>query len=265
MELTETNLIIISLICIFLIGLLSYNVYNYCNVDDNGDELDIWDTLKNSLGLYKSKIKSNIEEKINNVQLNIGSREKEVFNIDDNVFTYEQADTVCKNYGGELATYDQVFDAYRNGANWCNYGWSANQLALYPIQQEFYDKMQKTEKEKGVCGTPGVNGGFFQKDIKFGVNCYGYKPKPDMSKLSVQEITNIIGTPEKKRIDEMVQKREDYDIRPFNNEKWSKYSYKKASYTIIPDTTLDEINQLQLEKELTDVDKDPRKYDEDVL
>jgi hypothetical protein len=268
MELTETNLIIVSLICIFLIGLLSFNVYNSCSVDTNGDELDTWNTIKNSFGLYKSKIVSKVEDKIKNVQLTIplegDAPKKEVFNIDNNIFTYEQAQSVCKSYGAELATYDQVFDAYRNGANWCNYGWSANQTALYPIQKEFYDELQKSEKEKDSCGIPGVNGGFFSKDIKFGVNCYGHKPKPDMTKVSMEETQNIIGSIEKNKIDDILRNSSDFDVRPFNNELWSKYSYKKASYTIIPDATKDEINELKVEEEINEEDKDPLKYD-DVL
>ena len=65
-----------------------------------------------------------------------------------------------KKYDGELATYAQVKKAHEKGANWCNYGWSEGQMALYPIQQEYYDKMIKT-KINDCGGEPGVNGGYF--------------------------------------------------------------------------------------------------------
>ena len=70
-----------------------------------------------------------------------------------------------------------MVEAYKNGANWCNYGWSAEQLALYPIQKGYHNELQKDDRRKYECGVPGLNGGFFQnKDYKFGVNCYGVKP-----------------------------------------------------------------------------------------
>ena len=48
-------------------------------------------------------------------------------------------------------------------------------MALYPIQQEYYEKIKTKEDDCG--GEPGVNGGFPNKDIELGVNCYGIKPK----------------------------------------------------------------------------------------
>jgi archaellum component FlaG (FlaF/FlaG flagellin family) len=48
---------------------------------------------------------------------------KEVFNIADNKYTYSDAEPLCKAFGAELATYDQVKEAWNNGADWCNYGW----------------------------------------------------------------------------------------------------------------------------------------------
>jgi hypothetical protein len=57
---------------------------------------------------------------------------KQVFNIPGNYYNYNNARALCKAYGAELATYDQLEKAYNDGAEWCNYGWSANQLALFP-------------------------------------------------------------------------------------------------------------------------------------
>ena len=111
-------------------------------------------------------------------------KKKEVFNVDNNSFTYNQAKAICKAYDSELATYDQLVNAHRNGANWCNYGWSANNLALYPIQDDFYQSLSDT-KFKNSCGKPGINGGYFKdENLKFGVNCYGYRPEPDEDKIS---------------------------------------------------------------------------------
>ena len=103
---------------------------------------------------------------------------KQVFNVSDNLFDYEQAKSVCEAYGGDLASLDQMIDAYKQGANWCNYGWSKDQMALFPTQKETFNKLESDPKTRGSCGTPGVNGGYFKNaGMKFGVNCYGVKPE----------------------------------------------------------------------------------------
>ena len=39
-------------------------------------------------------------------------------------------------------------------------------------------KLQKRKGHKHDCGRPGINGGYIgNTNIKYGVNCYGYKPK----------------------------------------------------------------------------------------
>jgi hypothetical protein len=103
---------------------------------------------------------------------------KEVFNIATNKYTYTDAEPLCKAFGAELATYDQVKDAWNNGADWCNYGWVKGQSAVYPTQQTTYDKLQAgPEDQRMACGVPGVNGGYFDNpELRFGVNCYGSKP-----------------------------------------------------------------------------------------
>jgi hypothetical protein len=103
---------------------------------------------------------------------------KQVFNVARNVYTFGEAEPLCRAFGAELATYDQVKDAYEAGADWCNYGWVKGQLAVYPTQKSTYDKLQHgPEHERMTCGLPGVNGGYFPNaDQRFGVNCYGSRP-----------------------------------------------------------------------------------------
>ena len=55
---------------------------------------------------------------------------KEVFNISCNKFNYNDAVKVCKVYGAELASFDNLVEAHKNGANWCNYGWSKDKNGL---------------------------------------------------------------------------------------------------------------------------------------
>jgi len=102
----------------------------------------------------------------------------EVFHIDDAQFTYADAPAVCGAYGAELATLEQIIDAYNHGAEWCSYGWSAGGFALYPTQRGTWQSLQSEPDtvRRTACGRPGVNGGYFDPNTKFGVNCFGFKP-----------------------------------------------------------------------------------------
>lgn len=104
--------------------------------------------------------------------------QSEVFNISENVYRYQDAAPVCAAFGAQLATINQVHDAYKNGADWCNYGWIDGQMAVYPTQKDTWEKLQAGSKEqRDNCGLPGVNGGHFDNpDLLFGVNCFGIKP-----------------------------------------------------------------------------------------
>ena len=109
-------------------------------------------------------------------QLNTVIKE-EVFNISENIFTFDEAEGVCKAFDSELASKEQIELALEDGANWCNYGWSKGGLALYPIQEGYYKRLKKSDsKKKNQCGFPGVNGGKLNPNLKLGVNCYGKKP-----------------------------------------------------------------------------------------
>jgi hypothetical protein len=103
----------------------------------------------------------------------------EVFHINDAQFTYEDAPAVCAAYGAQLATLEQIIDAYNRGAEWCSYGWSAGGFALYPTQRGTWQSLQAEPNtvKRTSCGRPGVNGGYFDPTTKFGVNCFGFKPE----------------------------------------------------------------------------------------
>jgi hypothetical protein len=102
----------------------------------------------------------------------------EVFHINESQFTYADAPAVCAAYGAELATLEQVIDAYNHGAEWCSYGWSAGGFALYPTQRGTWQALQGEPDtvKRTACGRPGVNGGYFDPNTKYGVNCFGFKP-----------------------------------------------------------------------------------------
>jgi hypothetical protein len=101
---------------------------------------------------------------------------------------YQNAKAVCKAYGGKLANIQQITDAYKQGAEWCDYGWSDDQMGLYPTQTKTWEKFQLNPDHKMDCGRPGVNGGYIKNELqKMGANCFAPKPsqKGDLKKMTV--------------------------------------------------------------------------------
>jgi hypothetical protein len=153
--------------------------------------------------------------------------EKQVFHIPDNKYTYNDARAVCKAYGSRLASYKEVEDAYNRGAEWCGYGWSKDQLVLYPTQESTYKKLQKKPGYEHACGRPGVNGGFIANPkAKFGINCYGYKPEmTSIEQEMMEEVSPIPKTMKDIRFENKVRKyRSKLDeilVSPFNYKNWS--------------------------------------------
>lgn len=165
----------------------------------------------------------------------------EVFNIGNNVYSYDDARAVCSIYDAELATYDQVETSYNNGAEWCNYGWSAGQMALFPTQKETWAKLQLRDTEsigkpayvshKNDCGRPGINGGYIDNPyVKFGVNCYGKKPTPsdtDLRRMRTNQTHIRPTTPADAVLETKVRYwKENKDqllrLNPYNLQQWSK-------------------------------------------
>lgn len=154
-------------------------------------------------------------------------RTPEVFNVSKNDFTYYDAEPLCRALGAELATYEQVKDAYEKGADWCNYGWVKGQVAIYPTQKATWDQLQNgPEDQQEACGRPGVNGGFFDNpEMRFGVNCYG--PKPPQSAHDEAELMKqgrIPRTTSSLKVDEKINEyrrmSDSLGVLPFSKEKW---------------------------------------------
>jgi hypothetical protein len=129
-------------------------------------------------------------------------------------FDYSTSKAVCKAYGAKLATLEQVKQAYDRGGEWCEYGWSDDQMVLYPTQKASWAKYQETDHPK-QCGIPGINGGYNIKPFqKLGVNCFGKKPDGVLPETPVQ--------PEK--VDEQASYwQQNLTISPFNYTSWSEF------------------------------------------
>ena len=152
---------------------------------------------------------------------------KQVFHIPGNNYTYDNADALCKAYGARLATYSEVEDSYKNGAEWCSYGWSDRQLALFPTQKDTWNYLQTVEGHENDCGRAGINGGYIaNENVKFGANCYGYKPKITDTELDMMQTAPLYprtlkDVEEEKRVDYWRRKIPEILVSPFNKNVWS--------------------------------------------
>jgi hypothetical protein len=147
---------------------------------------------------------------------------REVFHISGDQYTYEEAPAVCAAYDAELATYDQIQEAFAKGAEWCEYGWSQGGMALFPTQESTWQSIQ-SEPNRTLCGRPGINGGYMDPKLKFGVNCYGVKPGNVHSVHLPQPVPG--SAPSTKAFNGMVDKFKktlsQMNVSPFNRSEWS--------------------------------------------
>ena len=193
-------------------------------------DIDVTASIKN----YFSP-QPEIDIEIDNLQPNDSSNDKvglgdksEVFHIPGNTLVYKDAKALCDAYGARLATYDEIEDAYNKGAEWCSYGWSENQLALFPTQKKTYDHLQTVEGHENDCGRTGVNGGFIANPaVRFGANCFGYKPKITSEEQDAMDTASEYPKTRKdmafeRRVDYWRQKLPEVTVAPFNNSTWSK-------------------------------------------
>lgn len=153
--------------------------------------------------------------------------EPEVFLIQDNIYTYSDAEPLCRAYGARLANMSDMYDAWRKGANWCSYGWVQGQKIVFPTQKESWLKLQESQDKsaKTKCGLPGLNGGLMKDSTaRYGVHCYGVKPPTwrnyKANKMARENLTareqemNSRSKYFKDRLNE-------YTIAPFEKAKWS--------------------------------------------
>jgi len=188
--------------------------------------------LQNNNYNFSTSLKSLFSKHNTNVDINVKSHKKsykhnsnsEVFHIPNNSHDYETARQICRKYNSRLATYNEVENAYNKGANWCSYGWSEDQLALFPTQMEIYNNLKLIPGHEHDCGRPGVNGGFIDnKNVKFGVNCFGIKPKETEADKEYMERLKLSYSPaiDQEELDLINKNKNNMLISPFNRDKWS--------------------------------------------
>jgi len=214
---------------VFLFLVLVNGIQYFFNVDIKAVVKNLFSPIPEiDLSVISNSIKdfsnNDIEEEEEPVKPGIA----EVFHISKNKYSYDDAKAICKSYNSKLATYDQIEKAYKKGAEWCSYGWSDNQMTLFPTQKKTWNKLQGIEDHENDCGRPGINGGYIDNtNVKYGVNCYGVKPKSRPVERKIMDAHNILPrTKKEKEFNEKVRGfkagKPSVLLSPFNYDKWSK-------------------------------------------
>jgi hypothetical protein len=192
--------------------------------------IPIVDDISNWISSWWSNLPADMPTDIsnNNVADLSNNVPNEVFNVSNNLYTYDDAKSICSAYGAKLANYDQIEATYQQGGEWCNYGWSEGQMIFFPTQKSTWQTLQQNDKTKNNCGRPGVNGGYIANPyVKFGVNCYGKKPKPSEKDLAMMKAQSVVP---KKSSDVVLDKKVQYwkenadkmlNLNAFNSTQWS--------------------------------------------
>lgn len=228
---SKTIIIVLEIILWIMLIVVVYINFRNMNEENNNFRMNLNNLFDSKIAELEVKSSNNEITEKENTKLNEEDQKqcsnedgKEVFHIFDNKYDYNEARDVCEYYNSRLATYDEIERAYENGASWCSYGWSKDQLVLYPVQKAIYNNLKKYPGLEYSCGRPGINGGYsHNKKVKFGVNCYGVKPKPKPNDEAY--IHSINHTPHIRNSRDLEklrnEKAKEHIVAPFNKDKWS--------------------------------------------
>ena len=146
----------------------------------------------------------------------------QVFNIKENIYTLDDAPGVCGALGADVANMNQLIDAHKSGADWCNVGWTKDGLAAYPIQYSTWKTLQdNTPDKRNICGAPGINIVRNDPNLLYGVNCYGVKPEPKGSEKIKQNIISDKQLAINAKIAQFQKNINAIGVVPFNANSWS--------------------------------------------
>jgi hypothetical protein len=147
---------------------------------------------------------------------------KQVFNIKNNIYTLDDSGGVCGALGADVATIEQLITAHKNGADWCNVGWTKDGLAAYPIQYDTWLNLQgNTPDKRNICGAPGINLARNDPNLLYGVNCYGVKPEPKGNEKVKQQILNDSQMALNAKIALFQKNINAIGVAPFNSNSWT--------------------------------------------
>ena len=204
---------------VFIVLLLLNGMQYFFNIN-------IIATLKN---LFSSvpEIDFKVETSEGDSSISQIKRVKQVFHIPGNKYTYDDSKAICQAYGSRLANYKEMEKAYKDGGDWCSYGWSEGQMAYFPTQYDKWKKLQTIKGHENDCGRTGINGGFIDNpNVRFGINCFGYKPKISSDEAEAMAETPLYPKTQEEidfehRVDYWKNKIPEIIVAPFNSNNWS--------------------------------------------
>ncbi|KAG7243959.1 hypothetical protein INR49_006117 [Caranx melampygus] len=131
----------------------------------------ITDVAVEDTGRYRCEIINGMEDSMQEVFLEVQSGF-----VDGVVFpyssitgryslTFDEAVQACEEQDAVVASYDQLFEAWKGGLDWCNAGWLSDGTVKYPIT--------KPREPCGGSGSAGLRSyGHQNKQTRYDVFCY---------------------------------------------------------------------------------------------
>ncbi|XP_023269195.1 hyaluronan and proteoglycan link protein 1-like [Seriola lalandi dorsalis] len=140
--------------------------------DSQDASITITDVAMDDTGRYRCEIINGMEDTVQEILLEVqgGLIDGVVFPYSPSEGRYnlnfEEAVQACEEQDAVVASYDQLFEAWKNGLDWCNAGWLSDATVKYPIT-----------RPRAPCGGtvdgPGVrNYGYQDKQSRYDVFCY---------------------------------------------------------------------------------------------
>ncbi|XP_049435253.1 hyaluronan and proteoglycan link protein 1-like [Epinephelus fuscoguttatus] len=141
-------------------------------LDHEDATIIITDVSMEDMGKYRCEIINGMEDTVKEIILEVEgvATDGVVFPYSPRVgrysMTFDDAVQACLDQNASVATFDQLFDAWRGGLDWCNAGWLSDSTVQYPITKP-------REPCGGTKNGPGVrNYGRRDKQSHFDVFCF---------------------------------------------------------------------------------------------
>ena len=232
----EPNFVLIGIAAVFglLIVIITYYIISTKKkVSDNIKLSDLQKKMmKNNISKTNNKSSNSISNSTGKIQTPATTQApiatlsnpklKQVFNIKENIYTLDDSAGVCGALGADVASINQLIDAHKNGADWCNVGWTSDGLAAYPVQYSTWKTLQDNEPNKrNICGDVGINLARNDPNLLYGVNCFGIKPEPKGNEKVKETVISDKQAALNAKIAQFRKNMNAIGVGPFNNNTWS--------------------------------------------
>lgn len=150
-------------------------------LDNNDASLIITEVSKEDMGKYHCEIINGVEDTVQEIILEVqdGAVDGVVFPYSPYVGRYnlnfQDAMQACEDQGAVGATFDQLFEAWKGGLDWCNAGWLSDGTVQYPITKprapcggtnsgpglRSYGRQNRMSRYDVFCYAPALKGRFY--------------------------------------------------------------------------------------------------------